>query len=407
MQIQPREIPFPPPPHASRSTPLLLSSLLIALCAGCSTLPSENSATSCHLRSIPSIPPSSLRPDQALVSAFFAANGIRLTTDQLHDILPNPSTPGQLDRHATRRIAKEHHRLLASVKADERFLWDELAANQPLLLFLPADLHYHPEATPVIPVAWDRHSRTIDLLDGSGQIRSIPEATFFELREPLRHAALRLVKPSSLRASEPPREQLLLLADFWYDQSFYRRTEPVFTAIQQDIPAASEDLGALLERGNALIRKNRYADAIPVFQQALALDPDNAKILNNLAYCMLHGDGELMTALRHVNRAVELDPHNPLVLETAGSINLRLGDAPAATRHLQQAWARALRRSPEVQIAIMDQLVRAWLAADREDLAWQVAQHRHRSFPDYRIPQDILFNFPALNRPAQALASAI
>ena len=50
-------------------------------------------------------------------------------------------------------------------------------------------------------------------------------------------------------------------------------------------------------------------------------------------------------------------------------------------------------------MAIMDQLVRAWLAADRKDLAWQVAEHRHRSFPTYRLPRDILSAFPALRQP--------
>ena len=84
---------------------------------------------------------------------------------------------------------------------------------------------------------------------------------------------------------------------------------------------------------------------------------------------MLHGGGELLTALRHASKADQLDPGNPVILETIGSINLSLGDAPLAARYLERAWARALRRSPEIQIAIMDQLVRAWLAADRTDLA--------------------------------------
>ncbi len=111
---------------------------------------------------------------------------------------------------------------------------------------------------------------------------------------------------------------------------------------------------------------------------------------------MLHGDGTLMVALRHANKAAQLDPDNPLVLETLGSINLRVGDALAAAKTLEQAWARSTKHSPEIQIAIMDQLVRAWNAADRKDLAWQVAEHRQRTFPQYKIPPDILILFPSL-----------
>ena len=140
-----------------------------------------------------------------------------------------------------------------------------------------------------------------------------------------------------------------------------------------------------------------------MFRAALALEPDNPRILNNLAYCMLNGGGELLTALRHAAKADRLDPENPLVLETIGSINLKLGDAETAARFLERAWARALKRAPEVQIAIMDQLVRAWIGAQRRDLAWQVAEYRKRSFPDYRFPKDILRAFPALRQPLEPL----
>ena len=50
----------------------------------------------------------------------------------------------------------------------------------------------------------------------------------------------------------------------------------------------------------------------------------------------------------------------------------------------------------------MDQLVRAWIAADRLDLAWQVAETRQRTFPRQRFPRDITATFPALRRPLPA-----
>jgi hypothetical protein len=40
------------------------------------------------MRSIPKVGENHARADQALVAAFFAANGIRLTPDQLKEILP-------------------------------------------------------------------------------------------------------------------------------------------------------------------------------------------------------------------------------------------------------------------------------------------------------------------------------
>lgn len=379
---------------------LLSTGLLLSFCAGCASIPGDGAHESARrsLHPLPKIYPEGLRSDQTLVAAFFTANGLHLSTAQVKAILPDFAPQGQLDRAAIRKIATQNNRLLRVVKADERFLWDELGDNHPLLILLPSGIRYNPASTPLIPLAWNKKDQTIELLDGSGEIHSIDETSFFERRDPLKHAALRLVNRTPLFRTDPIREQKLLFADFWFDQNFYRRTDATFTAIQEDPFITNADVDSLLARGNTLIRKGRYKEAIPVFRAALDLDPQNPKTLNNLAYAMLHGGGELLTALRYAKKANRLDPRNPLVLETLGTLNLRLGDALAAARYLEQAWAQGLKRSPDIQVAIMDQLVRAWLAADRLDLAWQVAEHRHRSFPDYRFPKDILLNFPSLSR---------
>ena len=379
-----------------------LLAVLFALSAGCATTGREGAARRA-LRTVPKVPEGHLRADRAILAAFFAANGARVSDDQIARIIPPAAPQGRMDRSALRSIAGTKGFVLTVVKADERFLWEELGRNLPLLVLLPADVRYSPSAAAFIPVAWDQKKRIVELLDGNGEIQIIPDASFFARREPLRQAALCLVKPGALRRMEPSREQKLVLADFWFDQGFYRRAHAAYAAIQEEAPAGTVDVESLVGRGNVLVRKGRYKEAIPVFRSALAIEPDNPKILNNLAYCMLHGGGELLTALRHAIKADQLDPENPVVLETIGSINLYLGDAPLAAHYLERAWARALRRSPEIQIAIMDQLVRAWIAADRIDLAWQVADYRHRAFSEYGFPKDILHTFPSLRKPADSL----
>lgn len=371
--------------------------LLLALCAGCATGPSARDGGDRRaLRPMPKIQPGPLRSDQALMAAFFAANGINLTAAELDRILPPAARHGRIDRNAIRDIATKHHRLLLVVKADEMGLWDQLGDNAPLLILLPPDVRYSPTATPLIPVAWDRHEDTVELLDGTGAIQRLSADVFFSRRVPLKHAALRLIKPDDLRHTAPTREQRLLLADFWFDKGFYRRAGAAYADLEPSPTEGLVDVPALLGRGNVLVRQGRYREAIVVFRAAVDLEPDNPRILNNLAYAMLKGDGELLTALRHATKANRLDPENPLFLETIGSLNLRIGDAPAAAKALEQAWARASKHPPEVQVAIMDQLVRAWIAADRKDLAWQVAESRRRSFPNFKFPKDILLLFPAL-----------
>ena len=396
-------MPQPSPRRICGRGLLVVCLLLLALGAGCASLPCGPGADRRALRSAPKVPGGHLRADQALVAAFFAANGTPLSSAQIEQIIPPSAPPGRIDRNAIRRLATRQNHLLTVVKADEVFLWEELGNNLPMLILLPPDIRVGSSATLLIPVAWDRTRDAIDLLNGNGEIQTLPADDFFARREPLKQAALCLIRPGRLLHFEPTREQKLLLADFWFDQGAYRRAAAAYEAVEKEAPAGT-DLAALLGRGNVLVRKRRYADAIAVYRAALALAPDDPKILNNLAFAMLHGGGELMAALRHADKAARLEPENPLVLETLGSIHLRLGDADAAAKYLEQAWARALKRSPEVQIAIMDQLVRAWLAADRKDLAWQVAEHRRRTFPNYRFPKDILLNFPALRAPPAAAA---
>lgn len=371
--------------------------LAVAASAGCTTLPAVREAESRQaLRAVPKVPEGHLRADRALLAAFFAANGIRLSPAQVEQLVPPAAPQGRIDRNAIRRIATQSNRLLMVVKADERFLWDQLGHNLPLLILLPPDIRYNPATLPLIPVAWDRKRGHLDLLDGNGEIQTLAEDDFFARRAPLKHAALCLIRPGKLPRFKPTRDQQLLLADFWFDRGFYRRAEAAYSAIQDKAFLATADVDALVGRGNVLVRTGRYGKAIPVFRTALALAPDSPRILNNLAYAMLKGNGELLTALRHASKANQLDPGNPVILETIGSINLQIGDAAAAARYLEQAWARAAKHSPEVQIAIMDQLVRAWNAANRRDLAWQVAQCRQRTFPNYQFPKDILFLFPSL-----------
>lgn len=391
----------PRPDRFRRGRPAALLALLLALAAGCATVPEGDVRRA--LRTVPEIPADQIRADRAMVAAFFAAGGAALTDAQLDRILPPSAPPGRIHRTAIRDVATKKNRLLVAVKADERFLWEELGHNQVLLLFLPPDVQYQPAASLFIPVAWDRKTRTIELLGGNGETQILPEDVFFSRRDPLRHAALCLLKPGGLGRLEPTREQKLLLADFWFDRGFYRRAEAAYAAIQKAAPPGEPDLDALVGKGNSLVRRARYQEAIPVFRSALLIAPDDPQVLNNLAYCMLNAREDLLVALRHALKADRLDPENPVILETIGSLNLRIGDAPAAARTLERAWARALRRSPEIQIAIMDQLVRAWLACDRRDLAWQVAEYRHRAFPEYRLPKDVLLDFPALKQAPEPL----
>ena len=388
--------------------------LLFFLCA-CSTLPPPDPRLGAlppdavRLRTIP-LPPADLRHDRALLSAFFAANGAPISPDECAQILDHPLTPGRMSPHAFVHAAHRHDRIPVSFDADALRLADALRSRRLLLLYLPASPPASALPELVVPVAFSPSPpATVWLLRGDASVSPLPADDFFARRSPLHQSALSLVPPSGLPAfardtgqKQPSPSQELLLADFWFAHGDFRRAADSYASLldasPDDDPAFSP-LSALLGRADSLVNLRQFSQAIPLYRQALERDPQNPRILNNLAYALMLENKNAFEALSFANRARELDPSNPLVLETVGSLNLRIGDYETAARTLELAWARALKHPPEVQITIMDQLVRAWLGCGRPHLAYQVAEHRRRTFPDSKLPPDILAQFPSLRHP--------
>lgn len=416
--------PTAPPSRALPFSPrLLLLLLLLPFLSACSTLHRHPAIATDDLHALRTLPTPShsdySRPDHAILDAFFASYGITLTPADLNALIPAAYPSGRISAPVLRRTAKAHGLLPAAIRADPDALWTALGRGEILLLVLPAhDAHAPPSLA--IPVAWDRADDAISLLlpspppDNPDAIEAsatapfallrLPSSIFFRRRAPLRHAAIRLSTPRDFARDAPTdAASRLILADFLADSGQYRKANALYADLAAD---PSPDLAAqgLLGQANLLAHRQKFADAIPLYEQALALDPDNPRLHNNLAYAQLRAGGPLLTALRHARFARDADPANPIYLETLGALHLALGDPALAAKTLEYAWSCSLRHPESVQVAIQDQLARAWLAADNELLAWQVASYRVLHHPAYRIPKDLLRAFPALRKVAAGAA---
>jgi Flp pilus assembly protein TadD len=86
------------------------------------------------------------------------------------------------------------------------------------------------------------------------------------------------------------------------------------------------------------LEAGRYAEAIPLLETTLQLQPDDVQSLTQLG--MVKSDlGELEEARRLPGRAVELDSTNGQALVSLGVAALRAGDPDGAEPPLQQAVA--------------------------------------------------------------------
>lgn len=389
-------MPYVPAPWVNRGKRSL--GLLAIVLVGCASPATRRASDVVRaLDPPPTTPEAPLRSDQAVVAAFFAGHGIHPTPEEIEGIIPPASLPGHMDRNAFRQTARRHRRILLPVVADEPFLWRELTRQRPLLLMLPPDTPDLATATPMIPIAMDRQRQTIDLLDGHDRIHTLDIADFFTRRQPLNQLALSLARPADYRRMQPTPQQQALLADFWFHQGFYRHAQNAYG--RPTPPYSLDDVEALIGHANIHVQRRRHRRAIALFQAALELDPSNPRILNNLAYTMREAGVELDLAARYARQALEQAPQNPIYLETLAGIHLIQQDPATAARLLEQAWATSTAHSPGVQTAILDQLVRAWLANDRRDLAIQVAQHRNRTFPNQAYPRDLRRILPELISP--------
>jgi tetratricopeptide (TPR) repeat protein len=77
-------------------------------------------------------------------------------------------------------------------------------------------------------------------------------------------------------------------------------------------------LNAIL--GTAAAEKGRYQQAADYLEQACQATPDDAQVLNNLAWVLLQLKSELPRALTLANRAVELEPDVSFYRETRGQL---------------------------------------------------------------------------------------
>jgi tetratricopeptide (TPR) repeat protein len=100
-------------------------------------------------------------------------------------------------------------------------------------------------------------------------------------------------------------------------------------------------LGIAYDRlGNAIESQRNY-------EEALKLDPENALVLNNLAYSLSERDQQLERCLEMAKVAVQKEPNNGAYLDTIGWVYFKLGNYEEARIWIEKALG-AGRESPAV-----------------------------------------------------------
>jgi tetratricopeptide (TPR) repeat protein len=102
----------------------------------------------------------------------------------------------------------------------------------------------------------------------------------------------------------------------------------------------TEKLYVYFMRGILAERQKQYDAAESQFRKALAIDPQNATILNYLGYMLADRGVRLSEALVMIRKAVELDPQNYAYLDSLGWAYYKTGQYALAEENIRKANER-------------------------------------------------------------------
>ncbi|ATJ82084.1 tetratricopeptide repeat protein [Halomonas beimenensis] len=124
----------------------------------------------------------------------------------------------------------------------------------------------------------------------------------------------------------------------------------------------------------------------------IARDPDNANALNALGYTLADEnlEGRLEEARALIERALEIEPDNPAILDSRGWVEYRLGDPEAALPWLERAWDAL----PDQEVGA--HLIEVLWALDRRERARELMATALERFETRPRIDELLERIPAL-----------
>ena len=144
--------------------------------------------------------------------------------------------------------------------------------------------------------------------------------------------------------------------------------------------------GLLVRLGNCQRTRGNLEKAETAYREALALDHQNSRAYNNLAYLLAEQSQSLEEAVSLARQAVLLEPTNPLAIDTLGFALFQQGKYKESADVLERARARARWSPPTTQTEIGLHLVEAHMKSGNPHLAKEVLVDVLKTDPNAQVP---------------------
>jgi tetratricopeptide (TPR) repeat protein len=136
------------------------------------------------------------------------------------------------------------------------------------------------------------------------------------------------------------RDSHLALAQIYIRLKRFEDASAEITSAEKLASKPDEKMYVYFLRGTLYDREKQYDQAEAEFRKALAIDPQNATILNYLGYMFADRGVRLPEALTMIRKAVDLDPQNGAFLDSLGWVYFKSGQYTLAEENLRKANER-------------------------------------------------------------------
>ncbi len=143
-----------------------------------------------------------------------------------------------------------------------------------------------------------------------------------------------------LKNSSEDREVWLALGQIYTRIRKWKEAEDALSKATPLTTKKDDNLYLLFLKGGLAERQKHSEQAEQYFHEALAIDPNNAAVLNYLGYMLADKGTRLPEALKMIRKAVEIEPMNGAYLDSLGWAYFKLGQFELAEENLRQAAER-------------------------------------------------------------------
>ena len=182
-------------------------------------------------------------------------------------------------------------------------------------------------------------------------------------------------------ADEPETQRRLVLAEVHLLRDANQPGEALLV-IDDALRETPDDTDLLYESAMLAERLDRIDLMETRLRRIIELDPEHAHAHNALGYSLADRNLRLDEAHELIERALELAPDDPFILDSLGWVHFRRGDKLAALEHLERAYS--IRQDAEIAAHLGEVL---W-ALERKDAARRIFDEALSAHPDNRLLND-------------------